>query len=142
MLSLSWQQVFFFFFLKYLSVYFYVTQPTSKMDRNLQCEMGLYNYVLPSAFFPRYRSVGWSMKPLPSSVFSTRWVHENISICTLVPETFAIMHFFHEMGWWKYFGLIGNALLYLFSGYIYFFINIPKHVFWILKDWKMENRKY
>jgi len=36
------------------------------------------------------------------------------------------MYFFHEMGSWKYFGLIGNALLYLFSGYIYFFINIPE----------------
>jgi hypothetical protein len=30
------------------------------------------------------------------------------------------------MGSWKYFGLIGNASLYLFSGYIYFFINIPE----------------
>jgi hypothetical protein len=60
-------------------------------------------------------------------IFSTRSFHENISICTLVPETVAIMHFssrrgretsssnhhafFYEMGSWKYFGLIGNAVI-------------------------------
>ena len=53
-----------------------------------------------------------------------------------------IMHFLHDMGSWKNFGLIGNALLYLFSGYIYFFINFPEQRilnFEGLKDGKTEN---
>ena len=60
---------------------------------------------------------------LVGCVFYTRWVHENISIYVLVPETVVIkhfsmrrplptiMHFFHKMGSWKNFGLTGNAVL-------------------------------
>jgi len=43
------------------------------------------------------------------------WVHKNISICTLVLRPLPSCIFSTR---WKYFGLIGNALLYLFSGYI------------------------
>jgi hypothetical protein len=49
-------------------------------------------------------SAHWSLRPLPSCIFS-----RGEAVRRPLPT---IMHFFHEMGSWKYFGLIGNALLY------------------------------
>ena len=61
----------------------------------------IYELVRP---FP---SAHWSVRPLSSCIFP-----RGEAVRHPLPT---IMHFFHEMGWWKYFGLIGNALLYLFS---------------------------
>jgi hypothetical protein len=76
------------------------------------------------------------LRPLPSCIVS-----RGEAVRHPLPT---IMHFFHEMGSWKYFGLSGNALLYLFSGYIYFFINISIgicSVRWVPKTFASHSHK-
>jgi hypothetical protein len=70
----------------------------------LQCEMVCKTFFICIFSTP----VRWSIRPLPSCIYESG---RSFLSAQLVPETIAIMHFFHNMGSWKYFDLTGNVVI-------------------------------